>query len=299
MANVLCVVELLAGRALPVSLEVLGQARRVSSALGATLYAVLSLPRPPSWSDDDLVATLAAHGADKVVIATDERLAAQEHVEADTEAWEEPRWGTHGAALAAVCDLLAPSLVLFGATPQAREVAARTAARIGAAYLIDAWVEADDSGLRLSEGEPENGRRLDGELEFAVVATVPPGRYEVARGDDEAEVEVVATSSHGTDFEQIGWESDPRPNIVVVSDTERRGAADRLARVLGAAVDAPGRPRLAIALGAPCPVADRRVRLGDGPTDCEYAIAGDADKLADALADALAEPKRVAHKGST
>ena len=95
MANVLCVMELLDGRALPVSLEVLGQARRVSTELGATLYAVVALPRAPSWSDDDLVATLAANGADKVVIATDETL----------DGGEELRWGTHGAALAAVCDL--------------------------------------------------------------------------------------------------------------------------------------------------------------------------------------------------
>ena len=102
------------------SLEVLGQARRLSTELGATLYAVVALPRAPSWSDDDLVATLAAHGADKVVIATDETLGG---------GGEELRWGTHGAALAAVCDLLSPSLLLFGATPTAREVAARAAAR--------------------------------------------------------------------------------------------------------------------------------------------------------------------------
>ncbi len=124
MANVLCVIELSMGRALPLSLEVLGQARRLSTELGATLYAVVALPRAPGWSDDDLVATLAAHGADKVVVATDETLDGN----------EELRWGTHGAALSAVCDLLSPSLLLFGLTPCAREVAARAAARLGAAF---------------------------------------------------------------------------------------------------------------------------------------------------------------------
>src|SRR6476646_1080747 len=187
MANVLCVVELHQGRALPVSLEVLGQARRVSTELGATLYAVVALPRAPSWSDDDLVATLAHHGADKVVIATDEGLDQQG-------GGEELRWGTHGAALAAVCDLLSPSLLLFGATPTARAVAARAAARIGAAFLHEAWVEAREGALALFEGAGNDARTLEGELEFAVVATVPAGRYQRATGDDESEVEVVATS---------------------------------------------------------------------------------------------------------
>ena len=190
MANVLCVIELLQGRALPVSLEVLGQARRVSTQLGATLYAVVALPRAPSWSDDDVVSTLAAHGADKVVIATDETL--HQHG-----GGEELRWGTHGAALAAVCDSLSPSLLLFGATPTAREVAARAAARIGAAFLHEAWLEAREGELALFEGAGNDARTLDGELEFAVVATVPAGRYTPAVGDDEAEVEVVATSGRG------------------------------------------------------------------------------------------------------
>lgn len=284
MANVLCVMELLDGRALPVSLEVLGQARRLSTELGATLYAVVALPRAPSWSDDDLVATLAAHGADKVVVATDESL--DQHG-----GGEELRWGTHGAALAAVCDLLSPSLLLFGATPTAREVAARAAARIGAAFLHEAWVEASDGKLSLFEGAGQNGRSLDGELEFAVVATVPPGRYETAQGDDEAEVEVVATSGRGADFDELGWEADPRPRAVVLAEGGARGAAETLATALGGVVsdgNAAG-ARLAVTLGPPCPTAERRVRLGDDDRqDADYAVSGDAGKLAEALTGALA-----------
>ena len=110
---------------------------------------MVALPRAPSYADDDLVATLAAHGADKVVIATDETL----------DGGEELRWGTHGAALAAVCDLLSPSLLLFGATPAAREVAARAAARIGAAYLHEAFIEVRDGELSLFEGAGDEARR--------------------------------------------------------------------------------------------------------------------------------------------
>ena len=278
MANVLCVMELLDGRALPVSLEVLGQARRVSTELGATLYAVVALPRAPSWSDDDLVATLAACGADKVVIATDETL----------DGGEELRWGTHGAALAAVCDLLSPSLLLFGATPTAREVAARAAARIGAAYLHEAWIEAKGGELSLYEGAGAEARTIDGELEFAVVATVPAGRYVAAMGDDEAEVEVVATSGRGADFDELGWEADARPRAIVVGDD---AAARSLAAAIGGEVgDGRASARLAVSLGPPCPAAERRVRLGDGD-DADYVVAGDAAQLAKAMAKALGEAK--------
>jgi electron transfer flavoprotein alpha subunit len=227
VANLLCFIELQSGRALPVSLEVLGQGRRVASQLGATLYAVVALPRAPTWSEDDLVTQLAAHGADKVVIATDEALGTA----------EEMRWGTHGTPLAAVCDLLSPSLLLFGLTPTGREVAARAAARMGAAYLADAWIEADDGKLRLFEGAGVTARALDDDLEFAVVATVPPGRYARATGDDEAEVEVVATSSgRPPDFEEIGVEAEAGPCAVVVADAATRAAAARLATALGGVV---------------------------------------------------------------
>lgn len=270
--------ELLQGKALPVSLEVLGQARRLATELGATLYAVVALPRAPSWSDDDLVATLAAHGADKVVIATDETL----------EAGEELRWGTHGAALAAVCDLLSPSLLLFGATPTAREVAARAAARIGAAYLHEAWIEYDDGKLALYEGAGDDARTLEGELEFAVVATVPAGRYAVALGDDEAEVEVVATSGRGADFDEIGAEADARPLAVVLADGDAQKAAGALAQAVGGVVDGDRvDARLVVTLGPPCPAAERRVRLGDGD-DADYVVRGEPSALAEALARAVA-----------
>ncbi len=281
MANVLCVIELQRGRALPVSLEVLGQARRVSTELGATVYAVVALPRAPSWSDDDLVATLAAHGADKVVIATDETL----------DGGEELRWGTHGAALSAVCDLLSPSLLLFGGTPAAREVAARAAARIGAAFLSEAWIDHAGGKLTLFEGTGGDAHTLDGELEFAVVATVPAGRYAVAAGDEEAEVEVVATSGRPPDFDELGWEADGRPRAVVRAEAENRGHAERLAAALGGVVADDNRAgaRLAVTLGPPCPAAERRVRLSGQDGDADSVVHGDPAMLAEVLARAVAD----------
>lgn len=286
MANLLCVIELLGGRALPVSLEVLGQGRRLATHLGATLYAVVALPKTPSWSNDDLVAQLAAHGADKVVLATDEALADG----------EELRWGTHGGTLSAVCDQLSPSLLLFGLTPAAREVAARAAARMGAAYLARAWIELDAEGqLRLGEGDGAEARALDGDLEFAVVATVPAGRYAIAAGDDEAEVEVLATSGKLPDFAELGVVADARPAALVVSDGGAEPWAVELAAALGGVAGAAddvhaGAARLHVSVGPPCPATERRVRLGDGGPGADgsrtgddtfdYVVSGDAATLA-------------------
>jgi hypothetical protein len=275
VANILCVIELCDGRALPVSLEALGQARRVASELGATLYAVVALPRAPSYGEDDLIVQLAAHGADKVVIATDETLGGGEDL----------RWGTHGGPLAAACDLLSPSLLLFGQTPPAREVAARAAARMGAAYLTDAWLEVRDAKLHLWEGASATARALDGDLEFAVVATVPAGRYLPGSGDDEAEVEVITTSGRGADFEELGWEAEPRPRAIVAANPGERAAGETLAQALGGALASERAPeaRLAITLGPPCPPGEIRVRLGSGD-DADFAVAGEPATLAAELA---------------
>ncbi len=55
MANILVVVELWQGEPLPVCLEVLGQARRVATELGATLYAIVPAGQAPRYGDNDLI----------------------------------------------------------------------------------------------------------------------------------------------------------------------------------------------------------------------------------------------------
>jgi hypothetical protein len=77
------------------------------------------------------------------------------------------------------------------ATCAGRELGARAAARVGAAYLHEAFVEVRDGELLIGEGAGEHARMFGGELDFPVVVTVPPGRYAAAAGDEEAEVEVV------------------------------------------------------------------------------------------------------------
>ena len=290
VANVLCVVELLQGRALPVSLEVLGQARRVSTELGATLYAVVALPRAPSWSDDDLVATLAAHGADKVVHrhrrdARRRRGAALGHA----------RRGAGGGVR---------PVVAVAAAVRRHADGARGGGAGGGAHRRGLRARgvrrgATTASWSLFEGAGADARTLGGELEFAVVATVPAGRYQPAVGDDEAEVEVVATSRARR---PTSTSSTRRPRRGRARSSSPRGGARRRARRWprrSAASSAEGRraggARLIVSLGPPCPAGggvERRVRLGAGGDDADYVVAGEPAALAAALARALAEPAK-------
>ena len=290
MANVLVVIELAQGKPLPVSLEVLGQARRVSTLLGASLYAVVPLDHAPSHSENDLIADLAGRGADKVVLVIDVQLKG---------ARNGLRWGTHGAALSMACDLLPPSLLLYGLTPGAREVAPRAAARLGAAFLAEAWVEVRNDVLHLWEGSGQEARSLEGDLEFPVVATVPPGRYELARGEDEAEVEVLTSTAKSPDFRELEGDEaklEEALHALVIAPAELRGSVEELARAVDGQVAEPGlrrAVRLAVAVGTPLDGVQADVRVAVGPaaaTDgsAHYALVGVPGDAANGLALALA-----------
>ena len=190
MANILCYVELVTSASgghepTPSSLEVLGQGRRLGSALGATVYVAVAMPQAPGYGNDDVLAKLATGGADKVLLLVGDAFA-RPTVETTLE--------SHGTAIALAWDVCQPAIVLMPSTSAGRELAARTAARAGAAFLHDAFVEMVDNQLVLAERSRGHARCLHAELEFPVVATIPPGRYAQAAGDEEAEVEVLQAS---------------------------------------------------------------------------------------------------------
>jgi hypothetical protein len=272
VANIFCIIEMRAGRPLPVSLEVLGQARRVATTLGATLYGVVSLATTPRPGEDEFLEELGRHGADKVLLLVDETLG--EHAEV-------MRWGTHGVAVAQVAELLPPALILVGATRGGRDVAPRLAARMGAAFLHEAWIDLRGEQLLLWEGQ----RGLEGDLEFPVVATIPPGRYDIAHGDEEIEVEVVQITARNSDFDELGWEADPegRP-LVLGPDAQAATLAEALRGVTRQPAE--GVPRLCVTLGPSCPAAE--VRVGIGVTEgVHYALEGSPDGAATAVASAI------------
>lgn len=287
MANVLVLIELVGDRPHPGSIEALGQARRIGSSLGATVYALAPCAATPGYGEDDLIAVLSRHGADKVLLATAEAYRAP------------PRWGTHGPLVVAACAALPPMLLLVAATEGARDLAPRVAAHLGAALLADAWIDLVEDGLALFDGSGDAACRLDGDLEYPVVAMIPPGRYLPAHGDDEAEVEMLAPTAVSPDFEELGCEDD-RPLAVVIGSGP---AAERLADALdGVTAARDGTARLAVAAVSAIEAAlagvraETKVALGPGAIFCaaaRYAVEGDPDRLAADLARAVDDLARA------
>jgi len=128
VANIHAYIELAGDQPAESSLEALGEGRRIASALGATLHAVVACAIPPRGADG-LIETLGRHGADKVVLVSAPELAGP------------LLHATHGPAVAAACEKAPPALVLLAATAGGRDLAPRLAARLGAAYLAEASVE--------------------------------------------------------------------------------------------------------------------------------------------------------------
>ena len=198
MANLLVMMEFYRGTLLSVSLEALGQARRLGSALGLTVYALVPLPSGPSRGDGDITAACGLHGADKVVFLTGEALGSE----------GEMRFQSFAPSLMQACTQLTPRLLLFGDTPAARDVAPRLAVRLGAAYLARGAALERDGRLLLCDTEGQHVRLIAGDENTGddfgesesvppapppVVVTVPPGRFETATGLQDADMLLISS----------------------------------------------------------------------------------------------------------
>jgi electron transfer flavoprotein alpha subunit len=162
MANVLVYTELEGGRPTRTSLSALGQARRLASAVGATVYAVLPCAQVPSYGDDDTIAILGRHGADKIVLLTAAPLA------------KPSLFATHGPAVLAACEQLPPAMLLFPASAGGCDIAPRVATRLGAAYAHRPRIDIEGEGVVLARdiyGGAWECRLAIDELERPVVAT--------------------------------------------------------------------------------------------------------------------------------
>ncbi len=189
MANLLVLMEFNRGALLPVSLEALGQARRLGSALGLSVYALVPLPTEPSRSDEDITVLCGRFGADKVLLLTGDRLFQE----------QEMRYEPYADALMAACAMVPPRLLLMGDTPAGRDIAPRLASRLGGAYLPGGAALAEAGKLQLCD---ERGRYLDLSIELdvaedqppltvPVVLTIPPGRHRMSWGLHDAELLIV------------------------------------------------------------------------------------------------------------
>ena len=200
--------EFYQGALLPASLETLGQARRLATMLGLSVYALLPLPSQLDHGDDDLTVTCGRHGADKVVMLTGDGLSRE----------SEMRFSSYAGALLNACALLPPRVFMLADSPAARDIAPRLSARLGAAYIARGAIVTDGEQLLFSDA---SGRRLQVAMEdpsedglaavpTPVVLTVPPGRFAMARGGAEAEMLLIASpegdaSSDQTPVAAVGF----------------------------------------------------------------------------------------------
>ncbi len=165
------------------SLEALGEARRIASTLGATLYAYVPMSASaafPGSDEGEWVHALGTAGADKVVMM------------AMADEAPGPRlWLSHGRAMHAVCMHLDPTLAILAATDAGRDIAPRLAARSGATFIAEPSLSYGPRGQIALTRRIYGGvlsRRLSLEdIDSQAVITLTPGSHARARGFDEAE----------------------------------------------------------------------------------------------------------------
>ncbi len=313
LPNLLCPIDLRDGEPTVPSLFALSEARRVATAAGATVFALVFTDRP---LPEAVTERLGRAGADKVLLCEGAGLAAP------------PLDATHGAALAAAIDRVPPLMVLFPAGGAGVELGPALAARLGAAFAGTADLELGEAPTALADGigrvwlrrwrrDRSSYRRLDPvELERPVIGLLPAGGPPQNRGSGDIDVEVLACPPVGTPS-VVELDSEPDEHAAVTTaatliliDPELGPAArDRLraAAPAGTVVVeasqalpalATATPRLLIAIGSKvtAPVGTPRSRLGvvlptapPAPTrltaDVIWRGAGDGwcDELVDAL----------------
>jgi Electron transfer flavoprotein domain len=253
---------------------------------GATVFAIVMNDREIA---DALVAHLGRAGADKVLLCEGAGLGAP------------PLEATHGPALQAAVERIAPLLVLFPAGGAGPALGPSLAARLGAAYAGAADLEISDATSPLADGvgrvflrrwraSRAGYRRLDPvEIERPVVAILAAGVAPPEVGGAEIDVDVIACAPpREIAVSEIASEPDPEAatplcRVVVVVDPTfgpeaiarlQAGAPPGVAvvdRTRAAALLAGAAPEILIAVGdveLPAPGTPRgrvgAILVGDG-----------------------------------
>lgn len=186
MANILTYIELTDREATPASLYALNQGRRLASELGATLYALLPCAATPSYDDNDIIAVLSRHGADKVLLLTHQDLGGPAF------------FATHGEALISACHQFPPRLLLFPSTAAGQDLAPRIALSLGGQYAANAKLSSNASeGYQIVRNIFRRrfcSRESLSDCSRALVLTLCQQGSPEVMGDDEAEVVVIRAS---------------------------------------------------------------------------------------------------------
>jgi electron transfer flavoprotein alpha subunit len=188
VANIVVFVEVRRGETTVASRFAVSEARRVASALGASVYAVLALGPATEEVIEAHARTLGQAGADRILCCADRAL---EGALLDVNV---------GPFLAALAERLRPALTLFPAGAIGPALGPPLALRLGGLYHPRAWLEVarDDGGAHLSLKRfraADGGLRaleIGGPRSRPVVATLPAGPDPGLRGAPATEVEMLA-----------------------------------------------------------------------------------------------------------
>jgi len=228
------------GELLDVSLELLGEGRRLAERLGGEVAAILL-----GNGLEQLVDPLAHYGADRVYLVEGESL-------------EEFASDTYVEVIAGLVQKSKPRVFLAGVTWQTRDFLPRVAARTGMAFAANYSKVVTDAAGALEVTRPIYGGKLDGiyaivpEKSNSLVATATPGAVGMEKPNLEKKVELnrieAKINSHSIRTRVIGFiKGDPRKMDirqaeVVVAAGRGMGCAENfecvqeLADLLGACV---------------------------------------------------------------
>jgi electron transfer flavoprotein alpha subunit len=236
LPNLLVYIDLREGNPTGPSLFAVSQARRVARHAGASVFAVLLTEPLTPEALAPVTRRLGLAGADKVLLGEAPGFGAP------------PLDATHGPALQAIAERIAPLIVLFPAGGGGAELGATLAMRLNGAFAgCSDLVLADDEAampdgtgrvvLRRWRGTHSGCRQLDPvEIERPVVATLGATGRPSQTGDGDVEVEIVACEPPAqTALVELQSEPDEfaalelAPALVLVSDEVTPEVAQQLA----------------------------------------------------------------------
>lgn len=206
----------------------LGEGRRIATHLGATLYGIVI----SDDTDTQAIEQVGLGGADKIIPLSVPNATT-------------PKRHDLAPSLFHFTEILKPNLILCPDSADAKELAPRLAAQMGALFLSDVSVEHAPDEVLLHEWNWDRTKRrtvTTSEFTIPVVATVSTANMETAHGEDDAEV--ISIDSPTVEGYDISLREQPasaqhleEAEIVVTAGlgaAEFLDQVDRLAEALGA-----------------------------------------------------------------
>ena len=177
--NVWVFAEQRQGKIMPVSIELLGEGRKLATETGSELCAILL-----GYNTEDMAKELIAYGADKVYVA-------------DNALLENFTTDAYTKVISDAIYEVKPEIVLMGATHIGRDLAPRVAARVDTGLTADCTqLEIDPEDKKILQTRPAFGGNIMATIvcqgHRPQMSTVRPGVMSKADRDDSRKGEVIA-----------------------------------------------------------------------------------------------------------